>query len=130
MTAVRSALDELRRGGFRGDVELQVYQGRFCIVGNAGDGFSLAPEDLPYTRCDRVGPLAQDGSASRESLSFANMLAEERKASDSALAIRIVDGADRTAQSYPDAAPSLTAGTWNTTAAVNNRVELRWRERP
>jgi CheY-like chemotaxis protein len=127
---VRSALEELRRAGFRGDVDLQVFQGRFCLVGNASEGFSLAPEELAYSRCDRVGNVGQDGGASRESTAFANMLAEQRKAAGSAVGIRIADGADRPAQPYPDAAPNLTAGPWNAIAAANNRIEMRWRERP
>jgi len=130
VAAVRTALGDLRRTGFRGDVDLQVFQGRFCLVGNAGDGYSLAPEDLAYNRCDRVGSPALDGGANRESLPFANMLAEERKAAGSAMSIRIVDGADRPVQPYPDVGPMLTAGAWNASATANNRVELRWRERP
>ncbi len=130
VAAVRAALDDLRRNGFRGDVELQVFQGRFCVVGNAGDGYSLAPDDLAYGRCDRIGSPVSDGGANRESLPFANMLAEERKSAGAAMAIRIVDGADRPVQPYPEGAPGLTAGSWNTSAIANNRVELRWRERP
>lgn len=130
VAGVRGALDDLRRGGFRGDVELQVFQGRFCLVGNPGDGYSLAPDELAYTRCDRVGSPVTDGGANRESLPFANMLAEQRKSAGATLSIRIVDGADRPVQPYPDVAPTLTAGSWNTSAAANNRVELRWRERP
>jgi hypothetical protein len=128
--AVRSALDELRRTNFRGDVELQVFQGRFCLVGNPAEGFSLAPDDLAYSRCDRVGNLSQDGGASRESTAFANMLAEERKAAGAAIGIRIADGGERPVQPYPEAAPTLNAGSWNASAAANNRVEMRWRERP
>jgi hypothetical protein len=130
VAAVRGALDDLRRSGFRGDVELQVFQGRFCVVGNAGEGYSLAPDELSYGRCDRVGSPVNDGGANRESLPFANMLAEERKAAGTAMSIRIVDGADRPVQPYPEIAPTLTAGAWNTSATANNRVELRWRERP
>lgn len=128
--AVRSALDELRRTGFHGDVDLQVFQGRFCLVGNATEGFSLAPDELAWSKCDRVGNVGQDGGASRESTAFANMLAEQRKAGGSSIGIRIADGGDRPVQPYPDAAPNLSAGPWNASAAANNRVEMRWRERP
>jgi hypothetical protein len=128
VAAVRGVLEELRRGGLRGDVEIQVYQGRFCVVGNAAEGYSLAPDELPPTRCDRIGNPAQDGGSARESLPFANMLAEQRKAAAQAFTIRSGDGTDRP-QPYPEPAGS-TAGQWNVVAAANNRVELRWRERP
>jgi hypothetical protein len=128
VAAVRGVLEELRRGGLRGDVEIQVYQGRFCVVGNAAEGYSLAPEELPPARCDRIGNPAQDGGSARESLPFANMLAEQRKAAAQAFTIRSGDGTDRP-QPYPEPA-GITAGQWNAVAAANNRVELRWRERP
>jgi CheY-like chemotaxis protein len=130
IAAVRGALDDLRRAGFRGEVEVQAFPGRFCLVGNSAEGFSLAPDELAYSRCDRVGNALQDGGTSRESTAFANMLAEERKAAGQALSIRIVDGADgRPVLPYPDVAPTLTAGAWNASATANNRVEIRWRER-
>ncbi len=127
--AIRGALEELRRAGFRGDVDIQTFTGRFCLVGNAGDGYALPPDDMVQTKCDRVGNPSQDGGASRESQGFANMLAEQRKAAGQALTIRVTDGPDRPLQPYPEASSTLTAGAWNASASVNNRVELRWRER-
>ncbi len=35
-------------------VDIRTYGGRFCLVGDPSDGYSLAPDDLPYARCDLV----------------------------------------------------------------------------
>jgi hypothetical protein len=129
--AVRGALEELRRSGLRGEVELQVHQGRFCLVGNPNEGYSLAPDDLAIARCDRVGNVNLEGGPTLASLPFANMLAEQRKAAGSALTIRMAnDSADRPVQPYPEPGSMPDAGSWNAIAAANNRIELRWRERP
>ena len=48
--AIRGALEELRRAGFRGDVDIQTFTGRFCLVGNAGDGYALPPDDMVQTQ--------------------------------------------------------------------------------
>jgi CheY-like chemotaxis protein len=129
--AVRSALEELRRSGLNGEVEMQVHQGRFCLVGNAGEGYSLAPDDLAVSRCDRMGNVSYEGGASLPSLPFANMLAEQRMAAGSTLNIRMANEApDRPVQPYPAAGSQPNAGVWNAIAAANNRIELRWRERP
>jgi hypothetical protein len=129
--AVRSVLEELRRSGLQGEVELQVHQGRFCLVGNAGEGYSLAPDDLAVSRCDRMGNASLEGGATLPSLPFANMLSEQRKAAGAALNIRMAgDAAERPVQPYPEVARMPSAGAWNAVAAANNRVELRWREKP
>jgi CheY-like chemotaxis protein len=128
--AVRAVMEDLRRGGFRGEVELQVFHGRFCLVGNAAEGYSLPPDDLAFNRCDRVGGSNVDGGASRESLPFANMLAEQQKAAGQGLTLRVAEGADRPVQPYPEPGSMTVAGPWNASAAANNRVEMRWRERP
>ena len=130
VTAVRTQLEELRRAGFRGDVEVQASQGRFCLAGTPADGYTLAADDVLQNKCDRIGNPALDSGGGRESLPFANMLGEQRRASRDSFTIRVVDVADRPSQSYPDAGAGTTAGEWNAAATANNLVELRWRERP
>ena len=126
--ALRAMLKQLRTQSFHGTLVIDVYGGRFCLVGNATDGFSPAPDDLPYSKCDLVGNPALDGMApaQRQSLNFVNMVSDEEQRSGGALKVNVASGSsDRPAMPYPNAAAEgLTAGQWNRAASVNNRLEI------
>jgi CheY-like chemotaxis protein len=133
LTVVRDALARLAAGGFRGEVDVTTFPGRFCLIGNAAEGYSLAPDDTPVSRCDLIGNPAFDGTrpAQRESLAFANLVAESRRESGGAIEVRVAAGnADDTAIPYPAVANGLTAADWNRAGYANNRVELRARAAP
>src|SRR5690606_32969370 len=61
LVVVRDALEKLAAGGFRGEVDVTTYPGRFCLIGNATEGWSLAPDDTPVGRCELIGNPAFDG---------------------------------------------------------------------
>ena len=63
LDAMRQLFDRLTAQGFQGNVDIRTYGGRFCLVGNASDGYSLAPDDLLYSRCDLVSGGRDDPSA-------------------------------------------------------------------
>jgi len=133
LAVMRNALERLAAGNFQGVVEVTTFPGRFCLVGNATEGYSLAPDDTPVARCDLIGNPALDGTrpAQRESLAFANLVAESRRESGGAIDVRIATGdAADTALHYPEVTTSLTAGDWNRAGYANNRVELRARSAP
>ncbi|MGD9598047.1 MAG: response regulator [Steroidobacteraceae bacterium] len=133
LVVVRDALTKLAAAGFRGEVEVTTYPGRFCLVGNATEGWSLAPDDTPVSRCGLIGNPAFDGTrpAQRESLAFANLVAESRRESGGAIDVRVATGtADDTALAYPAPSGALTAADWNRAGYANNRVELRARPAP
>jgi len=133
LAVVRNALERLAAGNFQGVIEVTTYPGRFCLVGNATEGYSLAPDDTPVARCDLIGNPALDGTrpAQRESLAFANLVAASRRESGGAIDVRVATGeAADTALHYPEVTASLTAGEWNRAAYANNRVELRARSAP
>ncbi|GMU69618.1 MAG: hypothetical protein AMXMBFR37_19500 [Steroidobacteraceae bacterium] len=133
LTVVRDALAKLAAGNFHGVVEVLTYPGRFCLVGNATEGYSLAPDDTPVARCDLIGNPALDGTrpAQRESLAFANLVAESRRESAGAIDVRVLAGdPNDTAIAYPTVAAGLTAADWNRAGYANNRVELRARSAP
>ena len=113
---------------YSGVVEIRSFPGRFCLVGNATDGYSLAPDELPFTKCDAVGnarEAAQQG-APRVSLPFANLLGEIRHTTHGALDVRLTAGdAGATLVPYPQISPDLTAGQWNRAGGANNRIEIR-----
>jgi CheY-like chemotaxis protein len=113
---------------YSGVVEIRSFPGRFCLVGNAADGYSLAPDELPFTKCDAVSSAreaAQQG-APRVSLPFANLLGGIRHTTHGALDVRLTAGdAAATLVPYPQVSPDLTAGQWNRAGGANNRIEIR-----
>jgi hypothetical protein len=126
--SMRQLFTRLAARKFRGVVDVRSYPGRFCLMGNAEDGYSLAPDESPYSRCDTVGnPEAADLSR-REPLQFANLVGELRNSTRGTADVRVQAGDALTMLvPYPEITPGLTAGEWNRAAGVNNRVEIRLR---
>ena len=121
-------LSQLTAQSFRGTVRLEIFSGRFCLVGNPTEGFSVAPEELAYAKCELVGNPALENMApaQRQSLGFVNMIAEAERLSGGDIHVNVVTGnAERQAAPYPNSAgDGLTAGQWNRAASVNNRIEI------
>jgi CheY-like chemotaxis protein len=128
---IRLLLERLVRENRSGVVEIRSYAGRYCLIGNNTDGYSPAPDELAYAKCDLVGNPPEEGlsAAQRVPLPFANMIAGYRHASRGTLEIQAAAGdAGTIAQPYPAAAGNeLSAGEWNRAAAANNRIEVRVR---
>jgi CheY-like chemotaxis protein len=126
--SVRIVLSQLVTQSFRGTLRVEVFPGRFCLVGNAADGYSTAPDDLAYSKCELVGNPALDNmtAAQRQSLGFVSMVAEAEGQSGGTIRVSVVPGsAERLAVPYPNsAAEGLTAGQWNRAASANNRIEI------
>jgi CheY-like chemotaxis protein len=125
---VSQLLYRLAAEKYSGVVEIKSFPGRFCLVGNATDGYSLAPDELPYAKCDAVGNSreASQQGASRGSLPFANLAGEIRHATHGALDVQLASGdALSTVVPYPPPSADLTAGQWNRAGSANNRIEIR-----
>ncbi len=125
---MRQAFTRLAARHYAGMVEVRTFPGRFCLVGNASEGYSLAPDEMAFSRCNAVSNPHDDAAdpAQRESLAFANLVGEFRNATQGALDIRLNPGdASSVAVAYPQVGGALTAGEWNRAAAANNRVEIR-----
>jgi CheY-like chemotaxis protein len=129
--AVQSVLSRLIASGYRGNVEIRSYPGRFCLQGS-GDTITLPPSELSYSKCDQIGnPVDNAGVAGRESVAFANMLSALQSRSRGAIQIELTTGAaDEVTTPYPLVTAFLTTGEWNRAAAANNRVEVRARPAP
>ena len=115
---------------YSGVVEIKSFPGRFCLVGSATDGYSLAPDEVPFTKCDAVGNPREGAQlpAQRLSLPMANLLGEIRHSTHGALDVQVMAGdAVATAVPYPQVSPDLTAGAWNRAGSANNRIEIRLR---
>ena len=127
---LRQVFTRLAARHYSGVVEVRTFPGRFCLVGNTSEGYSVAPEELAFSRCNAVSNPHEDGldPAQRESLGYANLVGEFRSATQGALDIRLTSGdAASTVAGYPQVSSTLTAGEWNRAAAANNRVEIRLR---
>jgi CheY-like chemotaxis protein len=126
---IRQIMRRLAARDVRGVVEVRTFAGRYCLVGNATEGFSVAPDELTYSRCIVANPHEDSlPLAQRESLGFANLAGEFRAETHGALDLQLSTG-DATAvtAAYPSTSGSLTAGEWNKAAAANNRIEVRLR---
>jgi CheY-like chemotaxis protein len=127
---IRQLLKRLASQQYTGVVDVRTFTGRFCLVGNATEGYSVAPEESPFARCDVVGNPHEESlqPAQRESLAFANLASEYRAATRGAMRIQVSQGdVANTLVPYPQVSGGLTAGEWNRAAGANNRIEVRVR---
>jgi len=128
LETIRALLARLARQKAAGVVEIRTFAGRFCLVGNALDGYSPAPEELLFSRCDVAGNPSDEAfaSAPRIPLALANLIGEIRSATHGALDVQVSAGDPASVVSpYPALASDLTAGEWNRAANANNRIEIR-----
>jgi hypothetical protein len=125
--SLRAVLTRLQNQRFRGVVEIRSFFGRYCLAGNASDGYSLAPDDTPVSRCDLLGNPRDEGpdGAARESVEFANFLGSVRESARDDFEVRVTSGDPAAvALLYPSPGERTTAGEWNRAAAANNRIEV------
>jgi CheY-like chemotaxis protein len=128
LEAIAKLLARLTRQKATGIVDVRTFAGRFCLVGNAADGYSLPPEEMPFARCDIVGNPAEDtlSPTQRMPLALANLIGATRVATNGALDVQVsVGDPANPLVPYPPIANDLSAGDWNRAAGVNNRVEIR-----
>ena len=126
---ISKLLYRLARQKVTGVVDIRTIAGRFCLVGNALDGYSLAPEEMPFSKCDVVGNPSDDAlsGSQRTPLALANLLGDIRSSTHGALQVQVAagDAAGSVLAPYPPVVSYLTAGEWNRAASANNRVEVR-----
>jgi CheY-like chemotaxis protein len=130
LEVIGKLLERLVRQNATGVVEIRTFAGRFCLMGNGTDGYSLAPEELLYSRCDVLGNPSDEALAptQRVPLALANLIGEARSATHGALDVQVsVGDPSRLALPYPPVSADLTAGEWNRAASANNRIEIRLR---
>jgi len=128
LEVIGKLLNRLAAEGAPAVVDIRSFAGRFCLMGNLTDGYSLAPEELLYSRCDVVGNPSEEAlsPAQRTPLALANLIGEVHASSHGAVTVHIGSGeASSLAVPYPQLAPDLSAGEWNRAAIANNRVEIR-----
>jgi CheY-like chemotaxis protein len=125
---IRQLLYRLVRQKVTGVADIRTFSGRFCLVGDALDGYSPAPEETPFSRCDVVGNPSDEAlsPAQRTPLALANLIGDIRSSTHGALDVQVSAGDPANVLSpYPPLAGYLTAGEWNRAASANNRIEIR-----
>jgi hypothetical protein len=130
LEAVRQLVYRLAKDNASAVVDVKTYAGRFCLVGNSVDGFSLAPEETLFAKCDLVGNPSDDALSPTQHtpLALASLAGDVRHSSHGALQVQSSVGDPAVlAVQYPPPAGDLTAGEWNRAASANNRVEIRVR---
>jgi CheY-like chemotaxis protein len=129
LDAIRQLFDRLTAQGFQGNVDIRSSSGRFCLVGNATDGYSLAPDDLPYARCDLVSgaPSDQPAGALRIPVVLADLMGSLRTSSHDQIHVQVSGTEGSGNVGYPPLSDTLTAGEWNRAASANNRIEIHVR---
>ncbi len=132
LEALREMLTALQERTFRGTLRVESFIGRFCLTGNANDGYALAPAELPASKCDLIGNPFDDAlkPAQRQSLAFANLVAGVPQRTQGTLAVTTGVGGDVPLEIYPANGATVTAGEWNAIAARNNRVEFSAAQSP
>jgi CheY-like chemotaxis protein len=127
LDTIRRFLDRLTQQKVAGVVEVRVYAGRFCLIGGATEGYSVPPDEMPFSKCDTVGNPADEAlsPAQRTPLPLANLIASVRSATHGALQVLVSAGDAASLRApYPVVAGDITAGDWNHAGAANNRVEI------
>jgi CheY-like chemotaxis protein len=126
LETLREMLATLQQREFRGVIRIESFAGRFCLQGNASEGFNLAPAELAASKCTTVGNPFDEAlaPAQRQSLAFANFARGLPQATAGAITVTTASGGDVAAEPYPPSAAVATAGEWNAIAARNNRVEF------
>jgi CheY-like chemotaxis protein len=129
LEAIRQLLYRLAKESVGGVVDIKTFAGRFCLVGNPMDGFSLAPDETPFAKCDVVGNPSDDAlsPAQRTPLALANLIGDVRNSTRGTLVVQSsVGDAAATIVPYPQLSTDLTAGEWNRAGSANNRIEIRF----
>jgi CheY-like chemotaxis protein len=126
---IRQQLYRLARQKVTGVAEIRTLAGRFCLLGNALEGYSPAPEETLVSHCDMVGNPSEDAFTSpRTPLALANLIGEIRSTTHGALDVQVSAGDPANVLApYPPPSTYLNAGEWNRAAIANNRVEIRVR---
>ena len=113
---------------FSGVVRIESHVADYCLATAGTDGYRLADPQIAAGRCDQLGlsPGEAYERGLRQSVGFANFmrLADERSAGRIRYEI-VSRGNAAPLVPYPPTLEGVTAGDWNATAALNNRVEVR-----
>ena len=112
---------------YRGRIILQTHAGRFCMISDETGIYRLADSNLPVTECEYIGNNLQPGDdpSTHQSVAFANYLVYINGASDEVLIEVVSLSRSIELVKYPELVAEVTAGTWNSTAQLNNQITIK-----
>lgn len=128
LNAVNELAKRLHEEGFEGVVHMTAHAGDFCMIKDKRGRITLAPDDLPVTKCQGFGyeeaRLRRQGGL--QTAAFAKHVEGEPLVEGSR--IRLV--AEPAIESvplieYPPLDEKMTAGEWNAIARENQRIEIK-----
>jgi len=128
LDVIRQQLYRLARQKVTGVADIKTFAGRFCLLGSTLEGYSPAPDETLFARCDLVGNPSEEAltTAQRTPLALANLIGEIRSVTHGTLDVQVSAGDPANVLvPYPPATPDLVAAEWNRAAIANNRVEIR-----
>ncbi|HTL21881.1 MAG TPA: response regulator [Steroidobacteraceae bacterium] len=128
LDVIRQQLYRLARQKVTGVADIKTFAGRFCLLGSALEGYSPAPDETLFARCDLVGNPSEEAltTAQRTPLALANLIGEIRSVTHGTLDVQVSAGDPANVLvPYPPATTDLVAAEWNRAAIANNRVEIR-----
>jgi CheY-like chemotaxis protein len=126
LARLEAVLADLEGRSARGVLTATLHSADFCLTGNPGEGYALAPDEMPADRCDVVGNPHYDGlrAAQRQGAEYADVVAALRTRTAGALDVRVVDaGRQGAIATYPSGG-GASAQQWNAAAATNQRIEF------
>src|SRR5207237_1368769 len=111
LEAIGKLLYRLARQKVAGLVDIRSFAGRFCLLGSAVDGYSLAPEETPFSKCDLAGNPPDEAltSARRTPLPLATLIARTRLSTARHVQSMLASTAWRRGRVLERAAPLLAA---------------------
>jgi CheY-like chemotaxis protein len=121
LATLEGLLGRLDKIGFGGVITLNVHSGMFCQTRGA-NGWSIAGAKQIVSQCARVAVMDAD----QQSPAFSKFLGASPILADGRIRLEIIAHGDGSPlMDYPEDAASISADTWNSIAALNNRVETR-----
>jgi hypothetical protein len=120
-TQLTNWISALEQRGFVGTARVVVSLADYCLAGNPGEGYSIAPAEMPANSCDLRGSPADDlrTPAEREPLQVKTVLSGVTERTHGEIKGEVVYVK---ASGYP--AAGANAGQWNAAAAKGHFVEF------
>mgnify|MGYP003345252698 CR=1 FL=1 len=120
-TQLNNWITTLEQRGFVGNARIVVSLADYCLAGNPGEGYSMAPAEMPANSCDLRGSPADDlrAPADREPAAVKSVLSGVAERTHGEIKGEIIYVK---ASGYPGA--GANAGQWNAAAAKGHFVEF------